>query len=162
MNCYKPLRVNPVSETACYRKAVATIIRDIQRDHYARDGKPMELLEIAEAIDVSLGTISNAVNEKSDLNAIYLMRLGQKFGAAYLNPYLRMADAQAAPLDNSLTSDILPMVMTVAHKIALARDPAGPGGATEVPQERAGYLPDLKRLNNRSGCLIKEIEGALA
>jgi len=161
VNCISSLRVNPVSETACYRKAVATIIRDIQRDHRDEHDKPMELLDIAEVINVSLGTISNAVNEKSDLNAIYLMRLGQKFGSGYLNPYLRMCDAQAAPLDGSLTADILPMVMTVAHKIACARDPNGPGGVVEVPQEKAAYLPDLKQLQTRSAHLVKEIEAAI-
>ena len=155
------LRVNSISETAAYRKAVATIIRDIQRDHRDTDGKPMELLDIAENIGVSLGTISNAVNMKSDLNAIYLMRLGQKFGSGYLNPYLRMCDAQASPLDGSLTADILPLVMAVGHKIAKARDPQGPGGAIEVPQEKAGYLSDLKQLQTRSAHLVKEIEAAI-
>ena len=160
MNYCSVLRVNPISETAAYRHAVATIIRDIQRD-CGRDGAQLDLIDIAESIGVSLGTISNAVNEKSDLNAIYLMRLGQKFGSGYLNPYLRMCDAQAAPLDGSLTADILPMVMTVAHKIACARDPNGPGGVVEVPQEKAAYLPDLKQLQTRSAHLVKEIEAAI-
>lgn len=156
------LRVNPVSETAAYRRAVCEIIRDIQREcGDPKTGKPLELLDIAEAINVSLGTISNAVNQKSDLNAIYLLRLGQHFGSGFLNPYLRMCDAQAAPLDGSLTADILPLVMAVGAKIAKARDPQGPGGVVEVPQEKAEYLPDLKKLQTRSAHLVKEIEAAL-
>jgi hypothetical protein len=151
---FKVLRA--AATTDAYRCAVSTIIEDIER--FERK----TLVDIAESIDASLGTISNAKNKKADLNPVYLARLGQVFGGAYLNPYFALFQTQAAPLDNSLTADILPMVMAVGHKIALARDPQGPGGSTEVPQEKASYLPDLKRLNQRAGCLIQEIEGALA
>jgi hypothetical protein len=143
-----------VADTDAYRSAVATIIEDIERF------EGLTLVDIAESIDASLGTISNAKNRKADLNATYLARLGQKFGGAYLNPYFAIFQTQAAPLDNSITSDVLPLVMSLAHKIATARDPEGPGGAAEVPQERRGYLPDLKRVNQRTGCLIHEIEVA--
>jgi hypothetical protein len=162
MNAHSVLRVNEVAEQAAYRRAVCEIIRDIQRECGRKPGQPLELVEISEAIGVSLGTISNAVNMKSDLNAIYLARLGKVYGGGFLNPYLNLVDIQAAPLDGSLTSDVLPMVMSLAHKIACARDPEGPGGATEVPQEKKAYLPDLKRVNRRTGTLIAEIEEALA
>lgn len=152
MNAHKGLRDNPLTGSDNYRTAVARSIDDIRRDHN------IDLVDIAEAIDASVGTISNAVNKKTDLSGVYLFRLAQRYGAGYLNPCLNIANAQAAPLDNTLTSDILPMVMAVAHKIACARDPAGPGGSTEVPQEKRAYLPDLKKLNQRSGCLIQEIE----
>lgn len=155
MNVPKELRVG-LTGSANYRTAVARIIEDIKRDHGC------DLIDIAEAIDASIGTISNAFNAKADLSGVYLLRLGQAFGAGYLNPCLNITNAQAAPLDGSLTADILPLVMAVGHKIALARDPSGPGGAMEVPQEKSGYLPDLKKLNNRTGCLIKEIEECLA
>jgi hypothetical protein len=152
MNAHKVLRAASLTGSDNYRKAVARIIDDIQRDHGC------DLVDIAEAIDVSVGTVSNAANCKADLSGVYLFRIAQRFGAGYLNPCLNIANAQAAPLDGTLTSDILPMVMAVAHKIACARDPAGPGGVVEVPQEKRAYLPDLKRLNQRSGCLIQEIE----
>lgn len=161
MNFHSRLRVNPVLETAHYRRAVATIIRDIQRDCGKNDA-PLDLIDIAEAIGVSLGTISNAVNEKSDLNAIYLMRLGRRYGGAYLNPYLKLGDIQAAPLDGSIEADILPLLTALTHKVACARDPDGPGGVVEVPQERSAYLPDLKRVNKATGRLAKQIEEALA
>jgi hypothetical protein len=161
MNAHSVLRVNEVAETAAYRRAVCEIIRDIQRE-CGKDKKPLDLIDIAESINVSLGTISNAVNMRSDLNAIYLARLGKVYGGGFLNPYLSLVDIQAAPLDGSLTSDVLPMVMSLAHKIASARDPEGPGGCTEVPQEKSAYLPDLKRVNRRTGTLIKEIEEQLA
>lgn len=156
MNAPKVLHGTALAGSECYRDAVARIIEDIRRD--TKD----DLIDIAEAIDASVGTVSNAANRKADLSPVYLIRIAQRYGAGYLNPCLNIANAQAAPLDGTLTSDILPMVMAVAHKIACARDPAGPGGATEVPQEKAAYLPDLKKLNHRSGYLIQEIEAANA
>lgn len=146
------LKLDAEKEQARYRAAIATILRDIKRD------ADCKWIDIAEAIDVSVGTITNAKEGLTDLSAIYLMRLGRRYGAAYLNPYLKLADAQAAPLDGSLASDILPLVLAVGHKIASARDPEGPGGAAEVPQERMGYLPDLKLLNHATGKLVKHIE----
>jgi hypothetical protein len=155
MNAPNVLRVNEAEETTAYRKAVARIIEDIQRS------EQRTLVDISEEIDVSLGTISNAANKKTDLSPTYLTRLGKRYGGGYLNPYFALVGAQAAPLDNSVTSDILPLLMAVGHKLASARDPEGPGGVVEVPQEKAGYLPELKRLTHRSGCLVQEIEAAL-
>lgn len=157
MNAPTVMHVNEVEEQAQYMRAVAEIIGDIQREEKV-NGRQINFIDIAETIDVSVATISNAFNKKSVLNAIYLKRLGKRFGAGYLNPYFRLMDAQAAPLDDSLTSDILPLMMAAAHKIAMARDPEGPGGPTEVPQEKRGYLNDLKKLQNRTACLVNEIE----
>lgn len=142
------------ADTDDYRCAVETIIRDIQR------ATEDTLIDIAENIGASLGTISNAVNRKADLNATYLARLGQYYGSAFLNPYLAMFGAQAAPIKRKPERDILPIVTKVAHKIALARDPEGPGGSVEVPQEKRGYLHDLKELQHTTGCLIAEVESA--
>ena len=66
------LRVNGAEEQADYTEAVAEMLRRIQVEHVGHDGKPITLYEIAEAIDVSLGTISNAANKKGVLNPLYL------------------------------------------------------------------------------------------
>lgn len=155
MNAFSVMCAELPDETSEYRKAVRQIIDDIEREH------DLNHIQLAESIDVSLGTISNAHNKKSDLCATFLMRLGRRYGAGFLNPYFRLMDAQASPLDGSLTADILPLVMAVGMKIAKARDPQGPGGSIEVPQEKAEYLPDLKKLQTRSAHLVKEIEAAL-
>ena len=152
MNEFTVLRAASCSETTDYRKAVSQIIRDIQRD------LDKELCDIAEDIDVSRGTISNALHCRGDLSAIYLKRLGKRYGAAYLNPYLALFGAQAAPIKSKPEKDILPIVTKVAHKVAAARDPEGPGGAAEVPQEKLGYLSDLKTLLHAAGCLVSHIE----
>jgi len=153
MNATSVMRVNEVEEQTAYRCAVTTIIRDIQRAH------DRSLVEIAEDIDVSLGTISNAVNGKADLCATYLARLGQHYGAAFLNPYFALMGAQAAPIKRKPQKDILPVLTGLTHEIARARDPQGPGGSTEVPQERKGYLGKAKELQHELGCMIAEVEG---
>lgn len=150
MNAPNVLRA-PINSDA-YRFAVATIIGDIER----LAGKT--LVDIADDIDVSLGTISNAKNRKTDLSAEFLARLGQFYGGAYLNPYFALFQSQAAPIEKRPSKDILPIMTKVAHKVAAARDPDGPGGAVEVPQEKLGYLSDLKALLQTAGTLVSHIE----
>lgn len=142
--------------TKGYRSAVATIIGDIEI------ACKVSLLDIAEAVDASRDTISDAKRGHTTLNPVHLARLGRRYGASFLNPYLALFGAQAAPLMPTATRDILPLASRVVHKVACARDPDGPGGVAEVPQERAEYLPDLKRLHHEVGCLIPQIEVALA
>lgn len=156
MNARSVLHVNTAAEQADYRKAVAEILRRVQSDH----GKT--LLEIAELIDVSLGTISNAANKKSDLCAVYLRRLGEAFGPNTLDPYLALIGGRVVPLEVSIQRDVLPFVAKVNHKIAVARSPDSPGGVREVHTEKAEYLPDLRQLRKELDGLIHQIEGELA
>ena len=142
--------------TVCgYRTAVATIIRDIERSG-------VTLLDIAESIDASRDTVSDAKYGKTTLNAVHLARIGQKYGAGYLNPYFALFGAQAAPMERKASTDVLPIFTRISLKIAEARDPAGLGGATEVPQERSAYLPVLKEAVREGSCLVAEIERQLA
>lgn len=154
MNAHNVLRA--AWNADAYRSAVATSIRDIQR------ATGHTLIEIAESIDASLGTVSNAVNCKADLTAPYLFRLGAVYGASFVNPCLALMGAQAAPIEHKRLRDILPLGMKLFHKIAAARDPDGPGGVVEVPQERAGYLGDAKALHHELGCHIAATEMELA
>jgi hypothetical protein len=146
------LRVNAAEEQASYRNAVAEILRRIQSDH------EVTLLDIAERIDVSLATISNAANKKSDLNSIYLGRLGKHFGASTLDPYLRTIGVRGVPLDPPNVKDVLPFIQRAALRIAEARDPASPCGPVETLKEQADYLPDLRALLAEVGSLICRIE----
>jgi hypothetical protein len=137
-----------------YRSAVATIIENIEQATGAT------LLDIAENIDASRDTVSDAKYGKTTLNPVHLVRLGQVYGAGFLNPYFALFGAQAAPMERKASVDVLPLIAKASLKIAEARDPNGPGGATEVPQERRAYLPDLKKMQREVGCLISEIEMA--
>lgn len=150
------LRVNAVEEQGSYREAVAEILRRVQSDH------SVTLLEIAERIDVSLGTISNAANKKTDLCATYLGRLGKVFGPHMLDPYAKLSGGRVVPIEVSVTRDVLPFVAKVNLKIAQARDPNGPGGPREIHTEKLDYLPDLRALRKELDVLICQIETELA
>jgi hypothetical protein len=156
MNAHSVPKVCAGKEQANYRAAVSAMLQDIKRD----TGLPWEA--IADRLDMSVGTIYAARDKQSDLSGLYLMRVGARFGGSYLNPVLKIAEVQAAPLEGSIEADILPLLTALTHKVACARDPDGPGGTHEVPQERAAYLPDLKRVNKATGRLAKVIEEQLA
>lgn len=156
MNAHSVPKVASEKAQADYRKAVSRMLHDIQRD------TELAWVAIADRLDISVGTIYAARDCQSDLSGLYLMRFGVEFGGAYLNPVLKMADVQAAPLEGSIEADILPLLTALTHKVALARDPDGPGGTAEVPQERSAYLPDLRRVNKATGRLAKQIEECLA
>lgn len=152
---FNVLRVNSVEETARYRSAVATVLVNIQSEF------EMTHLEIANAIDVSLGTISNAANKKADLSSVYLQRIGKVFGGHVLNPVAALHGSQMIPLYGR-DGDILPLVARVGLRIAEARCPSSEGGATETHRERLQYLPDLKRLQAELAALVVQIEGIKA
>lgn len=116
------LRVNGVEEREKYREAVAEILRRIQTEN------SVTLLEIAETIDVSLGTISNAANKKADLCGTFLNRLACKFGPHILDPYTALSGGRVVPLDADENCDPLPSTTAAIHKLALARSSASEGG----------------------------------
>ena len=156
MNAHSVPKVCSGKEQAHYRNAVSRMFCDIKRD------TALSWEAIADRLDMSVGTVYAARDKQSDLSGLYLIRVGSVFGGAYLNPVLKMAEVQASPLDGSIEADVLPLLTALTHKIACARDPEGPGGAHEVPQERAQYLPDLRRVNKATGRLAKQIEEQLA
>lgn len=146
------LRVNRVEEQADYSEAIAEILRRILADFETT------LLEIAEKIDVSLGTISNAFNKKAILNPIYLKRLGQVYGVHALDPYAALIGGRVVPLEAEGAADVLPVITLASHRIATARSPSSPGGHVETLREQLGYLPELRRLQREVDALICRIE----
>lgn len=148
---FNVLRVNSIEEQARYRSAVARVLVNIQHEY------GLTLHEIAEAIDVSLGTISNAANKKADLSSIYRDRLGYVFGGHALNPIAALYGSQHIPL-HGRDSDILPLVARVSLKIAEARAPGSDGGVVETHREKLKYLPDLMALQSDLAALVVEIE----
>lgn len=156
MNARNVLHVNSVEERESYRSAVSETIRRIIAEHETN------LIGIAEAVDVSLGTISNAFNEKADLCPTYLSRLAKVFGPHALDPFAAMAGGRVVPLEVSMQRDVLPFVARVNLKVASARDPESPGGTRETHREKANYLPDLRALRKELDVLICQIEGELA
>lgn len=145
------LRVNAVEERNDYRQAVARILLDIQRD------EGLTLIEIADKTDISLGTISNAANKKTDLTAVYVKRLGEKFGGHYLDPYHALYRTRSIPLEADNVRDLLPFLMRAATEIAEARDMKSHGGPRETHIEKLNYLPFLEKLQSELGKTICEI-----
>ncbi len=146
------LRVNAVEEQEDYRNAVAEILRTVQNDHN------VTLLEIASAIDVSLGTISNAANKKADLNAVFLNRIGRHYGVHHLDPYAALAGGQMIARQHEYSGDILPTLTHVAHLKALHRSPSSDGGIVETLREQLQQLGDLRRLRREIDAEISQIE----
>lgn len=145
------LRVNAVEERDRYRAAVSRVLLDIQRD------EGVTLCEIADTIDVSLGTVSNAANRKADLSPTYLTRIGQKFGGHYLDPVHALYNTRGIPLEVDGINDLLPFIMRAGMEIAEARDAGSHGGPRETHREKLAYLPTLERLQAELGKVICDI-----
>jgi transcriptional regulator with XRE-family HTH domain len=146
------LCVNPVAEQTAYLEAVAEILRNVQADH------KVTLLEISETIGCTAVTISNAANKKNALNAIFLKRLGEAYGAATLDPYARLAGGRMVERETDTGGDVLPLITIASHKIAVARSPQSEAGVVETLREQLGYLPDLRRLRRELDAEIARIE----
>ena len=132
------LRVNAVEEQEQYRKAVAEILRNVQCD------AGVTLLDISEAIDVSLGTISNAANKKADLSSVFLLRIGKVFGSHFIDPFIRLTGGRIVPVEHPSDEDVLPIVTKVAFGIASSRTPTSPGGVHETLRQQMQNLPDVR------------------
>lgn len=146
-NPFNVLRVNSVEETTAYRSAVARILTNIQSDC------EVTLADIAEAIDVSLGTISNAANKKTDLSPTYLQRLGRVFGCEYLNPYAKLSGGRVVPLEAE-KADALPSLTASIHRLAVAQSPESQGGSKITHGELLAMMPELRAAVSALNALI--------
>lgn len=151
------LRVNTVEEETAFRLAVHETIRRILADKEGRT-----LIDVAEGIDVSIKTISNAFNKTNSLCQTFLSRLGKVYGPHVLDPVAALSGGRMVPLEISVERDVLPFIQRAGLRIAEARDPAGPGGSRELLREKLGYLPDLRALQKEVGALICQIEAEAA
>lgn len=151
------LRVNAVEEERLFRHAVHEVVALILADKPGRT-----LIDIAEAIDVSVKTISNAFNKEHSLSQTFLNRLGRVFGPHVLDPVAKLSGGRMVPLEVQVERDILPLIGRANLKIVTARDPQSPGGTRETHREKLDYLPDLRALQKELGAMICQIEGEAA
>ena len=151
----KALRVNPIEETTAYRQAVRDIITNIEREFGETH------IDIAESIGVCVGTISNASNKTVNLNPLYLNRLGQVYGAEFLNPFMELSDGVA---QSRASGDIdpLPAVSLAVFKLCEIRSPSSEGGATETPSEQSRVLADLESARDDLTAKIVSIKRRLS
>lgn len=129
------------------RAAVAKIIRRVQHENGLTDEA------FADEIGCSVGTVRNARNELTDLNAVTITRIGAKFGAETLDPYAALYGARNVPLDAEDT-DALPSLTAAVHRLAVAQSPASPGGHSVLHTELLDMLPDLLAAQRAINALI--------
>ena len=84
--------------TTLYRAAISAIIRDIQGD--------MTDAQLAESLGCHENTIRNARNQKGDLAAVTLARIGSEFGAERINPFMALFSAIAVHAQGSAANDL--------------------------------------------------------
>lgn len=133
------------------RSAVANMIRDIQRDHRETDQ------DTADKLGVSKGTIVNARNGTTDLNALTIARIGAVYGASYVNPYNSLYGATATAVQKAATDPLCHLAKAVSS-ICDMRCPNGPGGAIEMPKEKMDALPTLRAARASLDSYIAGIE----
>lgn len=133
------------------RAAVANVIRDIQRDHAESDNCT------ADRLGISVGTVRNARNETTDLNALTIARIGAVYGPHYLDPYNNLYGATATLVNRDSVDPLAHMAKAVSQ-ICDMRCPNGPGGVRELPQEQFEALPDLRAAYASLGAYIGRIE----
>jgi len=151
MKKFNVLRVNTVEESNSLRSAVARVLLNIQQEY------GMTLADIADAIDVSLGTISNAANKKCELSSVYRDRLGQVFGGHVLNPIAARFGSQIVPLHTS-EADALPTLSASVHRLAVAQSADSPGGVSITHSELLAMVPDLRAAVQSLNSLIVRAE----
>ena len=100
-----------------YRAAVSKIIMDLKAKHRLSNTK------LADKLDCSDETISNAENEHTDLNAVTLLRIGYVFGDDASAPALdlmRRRHVEPATLADDL-NDLQAMFDAVRRKLERAQ-----------------------------------------
>lgn len=132
-NHFTVLLVNGHQETTAYRNAIARILLDVQSRFCITHQ------EISEAIDVSLGTISNAANKKSDLSPTFLKRIGEAFGPEVLNPYAALSGGRMVPLQPK-EDDPMPALLSLATALCQAKAE----GREHDHRVKLAMVPDLK------------------
>lgn len=141
----------PMPTRNSLRKAVAQIIRRVQLENALTDE------ELAETLAVSVGTIRNARNGETDLNAATIARIGACFGAEALDPYAKLYGARNVPLDTK-DADALPSLSGAVHRLAVAQSPASPGGPKVLHDELLEMLPELREAQRAINALICRAE----
>lgn len=133
------------------RAAISKIICSVQADTGLTDD------DLADALGVSVGTVHNARNKLTDLNATTIARIGAKWGPERLDPYSALYGARNVPLQCE-EADALPSLSAAVHHLAVAQSPSSPGGSVLTHRELLGMLPDLQAAQCAINALIVRAE----
>jgi hypothetical protein len=130
------------------RAALAQIVRSVQAEHRLTDEA------LADALGVSIGTIANVRNERTDLNQETIARLGARFGPEVLDPWSACYGGRNVRRDCADARVSVATVTGAVHKLALATDPDSKAGAAVSHCELADMLGDLKAAQRTINSLI--------
>lgn len=133
------------------RGAVSKIICGVQHDMDLTDE------ELADELGISVGTVRNARNKLTDLNATTIAKIGAKWGPERLDPYSALWGARNVPLEYD-DADALPSMSAAVHRLAVAQSPSSPGGTALLHNELLDMLPDLRAAQARINALIVRAE----
>ena len=133
----------PLPCTKSLRAAVSAIIRDIQHSHHELDQ------ETADRLGVSVGTVGNARNEKADLGALTIAKIGLLYGPEAVAPYNALYGATAHATHPS-ACDPLPELGRAIAALAAIRNGS--------PKDRLDALPVLKAASAALDAYIASIE----
>lgn len=141
-----------------YREAVATIVRRIQKAHGLSDS------QLAERIGCSAGTVKNARNEASNLDAVTLANIEQVFGPGAIDPYLALADVRAVPLAAPVSVERLHPTLAIVealHRIIEKQMPDSEGGTRITSHELLTILSELREARGVFDALIMIADPAI-
>lgn len=128
-------------DTSALRKAVATIIRDIQREHGETDQ------QTADRVGVHKNTIANARNEQADLGALTIARIGSVYGVEAVGPYHALYGATAHGIASQDAAPLNELALALA---ALTQ--------SATPKARFDALPTLKEAGEKLNAYILGLE----
>lgn len=128
-------------DTEALRKAVANIIRDIQREFEETDQ------QTADRLGVRKNTIANARNRLTDLGALTIARIGAIYGAEFLGPYRALYEL-AAP--NAVGMDSAPLEELAETMSALCK--------ANGPKARLDTLPTVKNCAEKLNGYVAAME----
>lgn len=123
------------------REAVAAIIRDIQTRFEETDQ------DTADRLGISDGTVRNARNKKTDLNALTIARIGAVYGPEAIAPYNAL---YGATVHGTAANDAAPLAELSDALSALHR--------ANGPKARLDTLPTLRDAYESLGGYILSLE----
>lgn len=134
------------------RKALADIVRSIQSEHSLTDE------QLAGELHVSVGTIANVRNERTDLNQETIAKIGARFGPEALDPWSACFGGRNVPREAGGDHVSLSAIKGGLHKLSVATDPQSPGGHAITHRELADMLPQLRAMQRLTNNLIGRAE----
>lgn len=133
-----------------YRQAVRAIVTAVQRRHELND------VELADRLGCSAGTVRNAKNEHTNLDAVTLATMEHWFGPGTLDPFLALGGSRATPLSDALP-DIDPVldIVKALHHLIAAQHAGSEHGYLLTSQELLAILHELKEARLAFDTLIE-------